>query len=236
MDSNRLYRRLYHSRLVTTLYGRLVGPASVEVFRERVEKSVLSGVAAGGRVLEIGVGPGLQMVDMAQARPDLSFVASDFSPRFLALAEKNISRAFGGKVPPHVHLTVADAMDLSAFADATFDGIVCVGAIKHFADPVQALREALRVLAPDGCILLADFSGDATLEQMRGLTGRFRLPAWLNSFVSPALARFFYSHAAIQDDFASLGEVRQWFEQAGASGEPEPLPDVPVWVAQLRKR
>lgn len=41
------------------------------------------------------------------------------------------------------------------FADGTFDRVICQGSLDHFADPHAFMREAARVLTPDGRVVIA---------------------------------------------------------------------------------
>jgi SAM-dependent methyltransferase len=41
------------------------------------------------------------------------------------------------------------------FADASFDRVLCQGSLDHFADPMAFMREAARVLKPDGRVVIA---------------------------------------------------------------------------------
>ena len=52
------------------------------------------------------------------------------------------------------------------FADASFDFVVCSAAFKNFSDPVGALNEIHRVLAPGGHASIIDLRKDATRDDI----------------------------------------------------------------------
>jgi SAM-dependent methyltransferase len=70
------------------------------------------------------------------------------------------------------------------FRDGAFDRVMCQGSLDHFADPAAFMREAARVLAPDGrvVIALANFESVAcrvgrAVDRVKRRLGRPR-PAW----------------------------------------------------------
>jgi ubiquinone/menaquinone biosynthesis C-methylase UbiE len=52
------------------------------------------------------------------------------------------------------------------FPDGAFDYVVCSAAFKNFSDPIGALNEIHRVLAPGGAAAIYDLRKDATLEDI----------------------------------------------------------------------
>ena len=93
LDSQDLYRWLYKTKLVSSIYGYLAGHASVKMFTSSLEQHFLKHMPTGAEVLEVGSGPGLQAIDMIINRPDIHLSASDFSERFVQLGQLNLSRA-----------------------------------------------------------------------------------------------------------------------------------------------
>jgi len=81
----------------------------------------------------------------------------DLSPANIAAFEKKIT-------PEHpVRLMQGNALDLSAFADASFDVVLLMGPLYHLAnatDRDRAIAEAKRVCAKDGSIFFAFISND----------------------------------------------------------------------------
>jgi phosphatidylethanolamine/phosphatidyl-N-methylethanolamine N-methyltransferase len=101
----------------------------------------------GGRILEVGVGTGVAFADYA---PDVEVIGIDLSPRMIARAHKRLT---SGLYPQARAVLVMDAHHL-AFADATFDAVVMPFVITLVSAPEQALSEALRVLRPEGELIL----------------------------------------------------------------------------------
>lgn len=102
---------------------------------------------AHGRVLEVGVGTGL---NLKYYSPDVDLVGVDIAERMLKVAQRrtrHLRRA--------ARLDVADIHSLP-FADATFDTVTATCVFCSVADPVAGLREVRRVIKPGGHALLLE--------------------------------------------------------------------------------
>jgi ubiquinone/menaquinone biosynthesis C-methylase UbiE len=98
--------------------------------------------AAHGRVLEIGVGSGLNFPLYGK---QVEFVYGiDPSPRLLSIARR---RAAASGIPVELVLGSATAIPL---ADDAVDTVVMTWTLCSIPDPLAALREMRRVLKPDG--------------------------------------------------------------------------------------
>ena len=104
----------------------------------------------GARALEIGCGTGAISRTLVES---LKFEVTgvDLSPVFVARAQEL------GKHLPGLTFLQGDGRSLT-LNDASFDLVVFHTTLCHIPDPVAALREAHRVLRPDGW--LAIFDGD----------------------------------------------------------------------------
>lgn len=133
------------------LYDRLVLPRLLAwamrtpdliPFRQRV------GREATGRVLELGIGPALNLPFYG---PDVSSVVGiDPSPALLAMAG---SRRGGVPFPVELLEGSAEALPLD---DASVDSVVTTWTMCSVSDPVRALQEARRVLRPMGKLLFVE--------------------------------------------------------------------------------
>ncbi len=104
---------------------------------------------AAGRVLEIGIGTGLNLAhyDLARVR---SLVGVDPAGQMHALAQRRGARA---GLAVELHALSAERLPFDAGA---FDCVVCTYTLCSVPDPALALREVLRVLAPAGRLLFAE--------------------------------------------------------------------------------
>ena len=104
---------------------------------------------AEGRILEVGIGTGLNMPFYDRARVK-TIVGLDPSLHMHRLALKRIQRA-----GIEVQLLSLSAEKLP-IADASFDTVVSTYTLCSIPDPVTALREMRRVLVPGGKLLFSE--------------------------------------------------------------------------------
>jgi ubiquinone/menaquinone biosynthesis C-methylase UbiE len=124
--------------------------------------------AARGRVLEIGVGSGLNF-PMYGKQVELVY-GIDPSSRLLAVARR---RAAASDVPVELFLGSAMAIPL---ADNSVDTVVMTWTLCSIPDPLAALREMRRVLKPNGnlCFVEHGLSPEPNVERWQHRI----TPAW----------------------------------------------------------
>lgn len=121
-------------------------------------------LADGGRVLEVGCGSGIALVEMAIAFPEASFVGVDSHP--LAV-ERARDRAATAGVGRRVTFEVGLAHDVAP--GGRFDAVLFLEALHDMGDPDAAIRQAASNLTPDGVIVAAEINaGDTRSEQLAG--------------------------------------------------------------------
>lgn len=101
-----------------------------------------------GLILEVGIGTGKNIpYYQSQAR----VIGIDISPKMLIKAQQKVS-SFRGV---NIELKQMNVENL-AFEDGTFDTVICTFVLCSVPDPIRAIQEMLRVLKPNGHLLLLE--------------------------------------------------------------------------------
>jgi SAM-dependent methyltransferase len=126
---------------------------------------------AHGKVLEIGIGSGLNL-QFYDAKKVQHIFGVDPSADIQKKAQR---RAVGIGIPVD---TVPLVIEQIGADDASFDTVVCTFTLCTIPDPVPALREMRRVLKPGGALLFCEhgLAPDAGVR---------RIQAWLTPFWKP---------------------------------------------------
>jgi ubiquinone/menaquinone biosynthesis C-methylase UbiE len=174
------YRGLGMEGAVATWYAKNTGRDLGRFIK--VAETIRERVPPGSRVLEIAPGPGYAAIEIARAGR-YEVTGLDISESFVRIARDNAAAA--GVAVEFRHGN-ASAMP---FPDASFDFIVCSAAFKNFSDPVGALDETHRVLAPAGRASIYDLRKDATPEDIAHEVGGMHLSAF-NAWLTRQTFRF----------------------------------------------
>jgi phosphatidylethanolamine/phosphatidyl-N-methylethanolamine N-methyltransferase len=123
-----------------------------KVFDQGRQSTIAEADKIGGRILDVGVGTGLSLVDYSRTT---KLCGVDISEPMLRKAQQRV-RALGlGNVEA---LAVMDAKNL-AFADSFFDAVVAQYVITAVPDPEATLDDFIRVLKPGGELILVNHIG-----------------------------------------------------------------------------
>jgi SAM-dependent methyltransferase len=168
-------QRLMASRVLPIIYERLWRPLggrlllSPSVRDEHALALRMLEIARGDWVLDVGCGPGNFTRVFADHAVDGLVVGLDAS-------ETMLGRAVEAPRPDHLGYVRGDASALP-FKDETFDAVCCFAALYLIEQPLRALAEIARVLAPGGRVALLASSNRSPLPAaltnaiVRPLTG-----------------------------------------------------------------
>ncbi len=128
---------LDHFGFLAPYYERFIQPPDPERW------PALLNLPAAGSLLDAGGGTGRVS---AQLRPFVDrLVISDESAKMLAQAQAK-----------NVCCPVVSAVETLPFPDASFDRVMVVDALHHFADQREALADLVRVLKPGGRLVVEE--------------------------------------------------------------------------------
>jgi ubiquinone/menaquinone biosynthesis C-methylase UbiE len=154
-------------------------------WRDPVQRGSLDalGLTAEDRLLDVGCGTGTA----SRAAADLaaSVVGIDLSPEMIRRAE---GLAEGIE---NVRFEVADAEELP-FGDREFTAVLCSNSFHHYPDPLQAVREMARVLAPNGRLVIGDACADLATARFADRLLRWFEPGHVRLYRSTELGSFLH--------------------------------------------
>jgi ubiquinone/menaquinone biosynthesis C-methylase UbiE len=151
-------------------------------YRHLARQAVELGVPAGGKVLDVGTGPGFVAIEVARLLKgtDCRVVGMDLSQAMLTIAAENAAEE-GLKGILVWRKGDAKAMP---FDDGEFDLVISNDSLHHWDDPLPVLNEMARVLKADGKCIVHDS------KRLRQWTAR--LVSWFIGIMIPADFRVHY--------------------------------------------
>jgi ubiquinone/menaquinone biosynthesis C-methylase UbiE len=181
------YKGMPMEGIVACWYTRNTG-RDLRRFREAA-RAVAARAKPAARVLEVAPGPGYLAIELAKAGYPVTGL--DISRSFVRIAGENAARA-----GVSIDVRHGDAAHMP-FLDASFDFVVCMAAFKNFADPMGALDEMHRVLAPGGQASILDLRRDASREAIDEEVRGMNLSA-----VNAAVTRWIFGHVLLKNAYA----------------------------------
>ncbi len=146
--------------------GRMYASYGYDIEKER-QAIIEAAQPVGGRLLEAGTGKGHFALSLA--RLGYRLVSFDLSAEQLQIARENLESQGLAHL---VELKQEDGEKLS-FPDNSFEVIFSVNLVHHLKNPWAVLSELIRVLSPEGKLVISDFSpeGLAMMEEIHRKEG-----------------------------------------------------------------
>lgn len=154
------------------------------------------------RVLEVAPGPGYFAIELAKAGA-CRVTGLDISHTMVEIAAQNAEQA-----GVRIDFREGNAARMP-FEDCSFDYLVCCAAFKNFAQPVRALQEMYRVLAPGGRALIIDLRRDATHASIADAVAQMHLGP-----INRAITRLTFRFLLLQRAYTEA-EFRSMLAQTG---------------------
>ena len=112
------------------------------------------GPCRGGEILDVGTGTARIPITLAGIDPNARVLAIDLAGEMLGVAARNVEVAgLGGRI----RLMHGDAKALG-LADGAFEAVLCNSLVHHVPDPMPALAELARLVAPGGTMFVRDLA------------------------------------------------------------------------------
>ncbi len=172
--------------------------------RDALRQLIALGVERG-RIIDLGTGPGDIPILIAQACPDAHIIGIDAAATMLTIARTKIAAA---KLSSRIEFEQAEVKALP-YPSNSFDCVFSNTILHHIPEPLLFLREAWRVLAPGGVLMIRDLYRPETEEEAWALVNKYAKDD------SETQRKLFFDslHAAL-----TLEEARAVVSEAGITG------------------
>jgi ubiquinone/menaquinone biosynthesis C-methylase UbiE len=123
-----------------------------------------------GKVLDMGTGTArIPILMLTYGGKGLSMCAADLSREMLKVAKRNVEVA---KLEGRIVLQLVDAKHLP-FPPAEYDLVISNNLAHHIPEPADLFSEIVRVVRPDGGILVRDYMRPGTTMELELLMKRY---------------------------------------------------------------
>jgi demethylmenaquinone methyltransferase/2-methoxy-6-polyprenyl-1,4-benzoquinol methylase len=200
----------------------------------RFRRLAAEAAAAGGGVLaDLGAGPGY--TGLEACRLGLSrVVLLDASPDTLRLASRLLETACG-----NMHLEVAALFESLPFPSCSFDGAIATFSIRDAIDREKAIREAARILKPEGRLVILDIYRPANTLALIAAKTYFTVIPFLGALLTgcPHLSREYLGLPNTIDRMESFEGMKKllvrYFRVVNAKTL---VPATGLWIAEKPRR
>lgn len=170
--------------------------------------------------LDVGCGPGFQVMAIARLRPDITVTGVDLSAEVLDDARQRAAASGLG----NCSYEVMDAQDLD-YPDNAFSYVQGNLMLEFVHDPAQAIAEMCRVLKPGGHLFIQDLDYDYhqadNCPEFRYIFDVY-VRLLRQSGGDPHIGRQLYRFAK-QNGMTDIAVEMEWFYLAGPHDESQPL-------------
>lgn len=126
-------------------YEKYLGPLIFQKYAEDLSRRIKA--PDGGFILETAAGTGMATRQLRSAiQDDVRVVVTDLNKDMLTIAKQKFEST------ENIEFQTGNAQNLS-FENSVFDAVICQFSLMFFEDKFTAIKEAARVLKPDGTFL-----------------------------------------------------------------------------------
>lgn len=157
-------------------------------------------------ILDLATGTADLAIELAKRNPQARIIGVDFSEKMLAIGKEKVLQQ---NFEDQIELVQGDAANLP-FVDNSFDAVTIAFGVRNFEDLDKGLSEMLRVMKPEGQVVILEFSNPEKfpVKQVYRLYFKYILPK-IGEWVSKDKSAYSYLPASVEkfpkpDDFLRI--------------------------------
>lgn len=149
--------------MTTDEYGANTHALLADQYRRFAENACKSlSIPEGGRVLEIGSGPGWAGFELLKLRPDITLTGLEPSPDMIRTAQNNAEKEGLGTRCAYIEGFVEA---IPGTLQGKFDAVISRDSLHHWADTGKGFTEINRVLSENGKAYISDCKQNLSLGE-----------------------------------------------------------------------
>ena len=110
-------------------------------------------------LLDVGCGSGILIKNLINLSRGMKLYGLDITPNMVRVAKRKFTNNSS------VEITLGSAVNMP-YKDNSFDYVTCASSFHHHPDPIQSAKEMVRVLKPDGKLLILDMCIKGLLRKL----------------------------------------------------------------------
>lgn len=157
-------------------------------------------------ILDLATGTADLAIELAKRNPQARIIGVDFSEKMLAIGKEKVLQQ---NFEDQIELVQGDAANLP-FPDNSFDAVTIAFGVRNFEDLDKGLSEILRVVKPEGQVVILEFSNPEKfpVKQVYRLYFKYILPK-IGKWISKDKSAYSYLPASVEkfpkpDDFLRI--------------------------------
>lgn len=213
-------------RTGSRIYDFLMHESPMQKYYLDIARDV-TGRFPGGRLLDVGTGPGRLLGEIHRINPAIELYGLDMSDAMLRQARKNLAQT-----PVDLRRGNIRSTD---FPDETFDLVTCTGSFYLWDRPEEGLREIHRILKKKACAYLFECRREYDRKGLEaGLKENLRTMNPIARILGPLAIRQALEAAYGREEIAEI--VRRSPFAGSFRMNDITLSRIPIWVrVELRK-
>ena len=213
-------------RVGSKIYDFLMRESPMQKYYLEIAQDLTSRIP-GGRLLDVGTGPGRLIGEIHKINPNIELYGLDVSAAMLQQARKNLAG-----IP--VDLRQGNIRN-SGFPDESFDLVACTGSFYLWDRPEEGLQEIYRILKKNACAYLFECRREHDRRELKSaLRENLRQVNPIAKILGPLAIRQALDAAYSKNEIVEIGK-RSSFRSSFRMDDIT-LSRIPIWVrVELKK-